>query len=427
MGFRSAWHSLWTKESAAGKIISVQKVGKPQWSNRNYEKFADEGYKRNVIAYRCVDIISKSAAAIPLCLYSGDTELETHPLLDLLRKPNPMQGGADLLRNHFAFSLIAGNAYPEAVGPDGRAPMELYTLRPDRVKVIAGPYGVPQAYTYTVGSTTQRWDVDPITGQGLVSHYKMFNPLDDWYGMSPIEAAAYAIDQHNEAGKWNMALLQNSGGPSGAMIYKPAEAGSRMSDEQFDRMHKEIDEKISGAKNAGRPLLLEEMDWKQMALSPKDMDWLNGKNLSAVEICDAYGVPTQIHGLEGSQTFANYEQARLALYEDTVIPFLDSHVDHLNNWLVPMFGDGLKLVADLDEISALEPRRKEKWDKITTAGFLTINEQREALGYDTIEGGDEILVPATLVPLEVAMNPPDPVDPNVPEDPAAAGKMAYGK
>ena len=46
---------------------------------------------------------------------------------------------------------------------------------------------------------------------------------NDYYGMSQIEAAASAIDSHNQASKWNKALLDNSARPSGALVYASRE------------------------------------------------------------------------------------------------------------------------------------------------------------------------------------------------------------
>ncbi|CAB4176261.1 COG4695 Phage-related protein [uncultured Caudovirales phage] len=425
MGLRAAWRGLIgkteTKVSATGPVISYQKLGQPIWTPRHYEQFSEEGYKRNVVAYACIDLITKAAAAVPWTLYNTkEEEIDTHPLLKLLQRPNPTQGGASLMRNWYGYHWIAGNAYLEGVGPDNRPPLELYTHRPDRMKVVAGRAGIPQAFIYTVGQQEKRWDVDELTGEGPILHLKRFNPLNDWYGLSPLEAAAYGVDQHNEAGKWNQSLLQNSGAPSGALVYAPEEGPGVLTDDQFSKLKGEIDEKFSGSGNAGRPLLLEGgFDWKQMSLSPKEMDWLEGKKSASQDICAAFGVPHQMLGIEGSQTFANYEQARMALYEDTVLPFLDFVAEELNNWLVPKFGDNLVLGYDEDKIPALEPRRSEKFAMLTGVTFLTTNEKREAVGYEPVPGGDDLMVDATQLPL--GYQPAD-----NPQDPAAAKKMAYG-
>jgi phage portal protein BeeE len=89
-------------------------------------------------------------------------------------------------------------------------------------------------------------------------------------------------------------------------------------------------------------------------------------------------------------TFSNFEQARLALYDDAVLPLLDHMKDELNNWLVPQFGDDLMIDYDVDKIEALSPRRQQVWDRVSGADFMTVNEKRAALGLKPVEGGDAL-------------------------------------
>lgn len=435
MGIRNAWRALWeTKESATGRVVSYQKVGQPQWMSRRVETFADEGFKRNSVAFSCIDLLSSAAAAVPWVLYNPmDEEIDQHPLLKLLQKPNPIQGGAGLMQNFYAYFLIAGNAYLEGVGPDNRPPLELYALRPDRMKVVPGQSGMPQAYTYTVGNEKVTYRMNDMTGEGPILHLKKFHPLDDWYGLSPMEPAAFAIDQHNEASNWNKSLLQNSARPSGALTYSPVISPNTkdpgagvMSDEQFDRLKRQLAEQYEGSSNSGKPMLLEGgLTWQEMAWNAKDMDWLAGKNLSANEICSVFRVPGQMLGLEGSQTFANYEQARLALYEDAVLPLLNFVSESFNNWFSKKYGEDLNLSFDEDKIPALAPRREKIFTMVASAPFLTNNEKRAAVGYEPVDGGDDLMVDASQLP---AGFDPEKLGPHAkdPIPPKEAAKMAYG-
>ena len=375
-------------------MIQFGSAGSPRFTPRQYDRLAEEGYQKNVVVYRCVRLITQNAASVPWTLSQGKghhkIKLHEHPLLSLLTRPNPMQGGTELLESLFGFFLIAGNGYLEVVGPKGSEPAELWSLRPDRIRIVPGKGGVPSAYRYTAGGQNLDFEVDPMTGRAQVLHIKSFHPLDDWYGMSPLEAAAFSIDQHNAAGIWNAALLQQSGRPSGALVYKPSSGSSdHLTAEQRQALKTELETFFSGTINAGRPLVLEGgLDWKEMALSPKDMDWLAGKDMSAREIALAFNVPAQLIGLEGSLTFANFEQARLALYDDAVLPLLTHIRDELNNWLCPQFGDNLQLDFNIDSIDAFSTRREKRWERISQANFLTVNEKRDAFGYDRLEGGD---------------------------------------
>ncbi len=363
---------------SAGVYASFEPLGAPRWTARRYDRLADEAYRKNVIAFRCIGEVAAGAASVPWLLYEGHgarrREHEAHPLLGLLRRPNPMQGGVGLMEALYAYLLIGGNAYLEAITPDDRAfldapPKELHALRPDRVSVLPGAAGVPAGYCHELDGARRDFPVDQVSGNCRLLHLKNFNPLDDYYGLSPIEAAAFSIDQHNEAGAWNQALLQNGARPSGALVYGGADgAGMRLSDEQYERLKSEVEAQFQGARNAGRPLLLEGgLTWHEMSLSPKDMDFINAKHTAARDIALAFGVPPQLLGIPGDNTYANMREARLALWEETIIPLLRRTTDALNNWLAPLYGDELCLEFDLDEVSALSLRRERVWQRLSTA------------------------------------------------------------
>jgi len=84
----------------------------------------------------------------------------------------------------------------------------------------------------------------------------------------------------------------------------------------------------------------------------------------------AHGVPPMLVGVPGDATYANFRAARLAPWEDTILPLLDFAVDQLNHWLCPRFGDGLRLAVDVDEVSALGPRREAAWGRGVTSRFF---------------------------------------------------------
>lgn len=369
--------------------VAYNLLGRPVWTPRDYQQLADEGYQKNVIVYRCVNLITRGISSIPWLLYDHDHELERHPILDLLNIPNPNQAGSAFIESLVGHLLLSGNAYIQAIFDGNNIPRELYALRPDRMKVIPGASGLPQAYEYTIENDKRYLNCDPEQGNVAVLHFKHFHPLNDWYGMSPIEAAARSIDQHNVVAEHNLSLLQNGGRPSGALMFRPSPNGTPLTDGQREGLREDIKNIYEGSTNAGKVLVLEgDFDWKEMGLSPKDLDFIEGKNLSAREIAQAFGVPPILVGIPGDATFANYKEARYHLWEDTIVPLIESIVAELNLWLCPFFGKNLKLGYDLDSIPALALRREATWKKISEANFLTINEKRQAVGYSPIPDGD---------------------------------------
>src|SRR5690606_756512 len=389
------------KQSRTARAILSLTLGQPAWTPRTYASFAKEGYQANVYVFAAIRQIAMACAGIPWLVYrknrSGRVEeLEDHPLATLLNRPNPWQGSGRFFENVTAFLMLSGNSYIEAVGPDGRPARELYVLRPDRMKVVPGnAQQLISGYEYTVNGVKVKLKPEQVL------HLKLFNPVDDWYGMGPIEAAARSIDQNNESRAWNVSLLQNAARPPGALV-----TNEDLTEEQFNRLREQIQEQYAGHKNAGRPLLLEGgMDWKDLALSPADMHWLEGLKLSAREIAIAFGVPPELIGDTSNKTYSNYQEARLAFYTETILPLMDWLKDELNNWLVPQFGDDrLYVDYDKDEIEALQEDRGAVWDRAMEAvrqGVLTRNEARVLLGYEEIEGGDVLMVPGNMLPLNV--------------------------
>ncbi len=259
--------------------------------------------------------------------------------------------------------------------------------------MIPGSSGLVEAFEYSVGGYKKLLPVDAVSGKSSILHLKSFHPLNDWYGMSPLEAASCAIDQHNTVAGHNLAILQNGGRLSGMLMIRPGPHGEHLSDEQQAHVREGLAELYEGFKNAGRIMVVEgNCEWKEMGLSPKDLDFIEGKNMSAREISQAFGVPPMLVGVPGDATFANYKEARFHLWEDTILPLIEYMVAEFNLWLTPFFGDNLRLSYDTDSIPALAPRREAAWAKITDADFLTINEKRQAVGYGPIEGGERLVL-----------------------------------
>ena len=364
------------KDSAVGRVIAWTQQGRAVWTPRDYESLAREGFGKNPVAYRCVRMIAEAAASVPLTVFQGGERAgDDHPLARVLARPNPEQGRAELFEALYANLQTAGNAYLEAAG-EGLE--EVYGLRPDRVKVVPGPSGWPAAYDYTVAGRTVRLG-RAADGFSPVLHLKLHNPVDDWYGFSPLEAAASAIDVHNASGAWNKALLDNGARPSGALVYG-AKDGERLTSEQFETLRAELGDRHQGAMNAGRPLLLEGgLEWKPMAWTPADMDFIAGKHAAAREIALAFGVPPQLLGIPGDATYSNYREANAAFWRGTVVPLVTKTAGAMTAWLAPRFAD-CRIEADLDHVPALQPERDALWARLEAASFLSEAERRDMAG-----------------------------------------------
>lgn len=369
------------KASAAGKLVALAAgSGRVIWSPRDTVSLVNAGFVGNPVGFRAVRLIAEAAAAVPLICQDRERRYEVHPVLDLLRRPNPGQGRAELFEALLGQILLSGNGYLEAVGEGAKGlPAELHVLRSDRMAIVPGPDGWPVAYEYGVGGRKFRFDMagspDPIC------HVRSFHPLDDHYGLSPMQAAAVAVDVHNSASGWSKALLDNAARPSGAIIYKGADGQGSLSADQYDRLVTEMEMHHQGARNAGRPMLLEGgLDWRPMGFSPSDMEFQETKLAAAREIAQAFGVPPMLLGIPGEATYANYAEAHRAFYRLTVLPLMARVASTVAWWLGEHLGTEIDLRPDPDQVPALAEERDQQWRRIGAASFLTDAEKRAALG-----------------------------------------------
>ncbi|HEV2579401.1 MAG TPA: phage portal protein [Ktedonobacteraceae bacterium] len=307
--------------------------GAPIWSNKDYRTYVSQGYRRCGTVYNCVNKISGAASGIKWKLYtdrSMSREITSHPLLDLWNKPNPRMGASSFVEQCFGHWHLSGNAYLYASRPSpGAPPVELWPLRPDLIKIVAGEKEVA-GYVYGWGtSRAQDFDVDQIM------HLKFPAYDDDFYGLSPVEVAMQLVDQQNEGNSWNTALMQNAGKPASVFFSK-----GYLTLEQRTQVRQELLKRYSGKRNAGMPMVLEaDMTWQSMSMSPYELDWLQSRELNTREIAAIFDVAPELVGDSAGKTFANQKEAKQSLYTENVLPKLDRFDGYLNVWLVPMFAD----------------------------------------------------------------------------------------
>jgi len=351
------------------------------WSTWSYQSVAKRALSSNPVVQRCLRLVCDGAASVKWIVSDRNGALETHPLVSLVRNPNPLASRGVLTEAVMSHLLLHGNAYIEKVIPTGgQAPTELYALRPDRVKVHAGNTGWPSHYVYSIGSRKVDFPVDAITGASNVLHLKAGNPLDDHYGQSALQAAMRSLDLHAAADGWSKALLDNAARPSGALVVQGEKGWTGLSEDQFERLRTQIADNFQGQANAGRPMILEGgLSWQPMGFSPADMDFQATKQAAARDIALAFGVPPMLLGIPGDNTYSNYQEANKALWRLTILPMLERFVEALNTWLIPYFGENMHLQLDYESIPALAPDRETRWRRIAEADFLSPEEKRHLL------------------------------------------------
>jgi HK97 family phage portal protein len=406
MGMITWAKSLFKREykvdPAYGVAMQFYSPGQPIWSEKNYQAFTREGYRRNGTAYTCVNKIAGVASGIKWKLYKDDSmtrEIEKHALLDLWKMPNTKHATGMFVEQVFGYWHISGNSYLYAnrLHPT-QPPFELFTLRPDRMKIVVGEKDIA-GYIYGYGaSAAQDFDVADVM------HLKFPGYDDDFYGLSPIEVASNLIDQQNEGNSWNTALMQNAGKPASVFTSK-----GFLTEEQRSQVREELRRRYSGKRNSGMPLILEaDMTWQQMSMSPYELDWLQSRELNTRDIASIFDIAPELVGDSAGKTFANQKEAKLALYTDNVLPKMDRFRDHLNMWLVPMYKDlkamGAYFTYDTVDIEVLQElyqaKRQAQIDQVNAlwnSGLLMQCDAQKQLEIPVNKQGNVYKIGAILV------------------------------
>lgn len=420
-------NKLESKKNPIGNFLVLG--NKKAFGSHEATAFIKEGYQYNPIIYRCIKQITSGLADINIEVHNKKTKqlVEDHPVMKLLDKPNPVTGCDTFIKNLFTDYLITGEMSAVRYPLKSKNPVEIWAVNSSNIVINKGEGGLPASYEYDSNGVKRIFKVNQLNGRSDIFFQKMYNPLDYWRGMSPLKAASLAGDTHNHGMKWNNSLLQNSGRPSGIVTLEGAS-----SPEIIERLKEYFKKTFQGSKNAGEiPVLTDGADWKPMDHSPKDMDNINGLKEMSKYIANVYGIPLPLID-DTKSTFNNMESSKEALWTDTIIPLFNEFLEHFGNWLLPLYGEDLIFKANLDSVPALEPARTRLFDRMIKAkdsGMISIDEGREALGFDKRGGmADDLLIASSVIPVDMIGedfndaaddldDPTDPDDPVISETP----------
>ena len=410
-------------DEATGQVYARRSL-RPEQIVRNYTSIAP--------LYTAVSRIANAVASLPLTLVNTETnEAEpNHPAFKKLCNPNPygQKTRFEFIRDAITWKLLTGNTYYLTTGLTSRPPIELYLLNPSSVLTEArnDASGSPDTITYNPSQAptpsgnanslnnqrtaltqpltfTKRKATDPQfydqTNTRSLYHVHTFNPdygSGDFEGVSELSSLFYEVSHWMQASQHNIALLANGARPSGAFVLKAKDGQPAMlSQEQFDRLQSQIKKNYQGSGNAGRPLILEGgLEWSEMQMTPKDLDFDTLKNRAEEGIYKVMGIPIQLI-MADSVTANNLSNFRLEFYENRILPLADELCHHINRFFLSRYPSPEKyeFQVNRDEIDVLIPRRVERRDAIERSLIMTLDEKRKIFKLPNIKYGNKVVDP----------------------------------
>lgn len=381
-------------------------------NNRQYDLVAHQAvnyYKTCSPVGISIDWITTEAASITPLIYDTKNKIfeYSHPLLDLLNNPHPAFEYNEFMESLLQFYLLTGNTYLITSGEKSRPPIMIETAPPQNITYNIARDGYPLSFTISQysGSTEffRTLEKSKFKYYDKLQDAELFqirnaNPTSNDFkltGLSPLNQIYYEIEQCISGNIHNLSLLKRGSTLGGIFTTQ----GS-LSDEAFRRLQNQINIFFSGENNAGRPFLAEEgLGFTSNSQSNRDMDFVNLRDRNESTIYNKLKVPLPLVSKD-TMIMANFDAAKIELYDRAVLPLIKRIFANMTSFLMPAYQNSENLILSYDaaEIPALEPRSNESVKTLKDTNLLTTNELRAKLGYDDVNGGNELYQPANLVP-----------------------------
>lgn len=361
----------------------------------------------NSAALACLNVLGTAFSEPPLKVYLKTQEreeyVENHPAQILLDNPNPNMT-ANLMNNYIVTSVaVYGDAFILKLRNDAGAVVQLIPLLPEMVEVKGNDEKLITKYQYK-----QKGNTLEIMPEDMIHLRERIDPRNHRRGLAPLRAVMVEILGDAAASQMGAALVKNTGVPS--VVISPKNDLSMTSDEAENIA--EVFGRRFGGENRGRPLVISggEVDIQTLSFSPKDLEigklrYINEERISAV-----LGVPAILAGLGAGlerATYSNAKELREFFTEQKLIPMWNHFANEFTKQLLLEDFESNPAYCfkyDLSNVRALSQDEDATMARIVqgyNAGFITVNEARQANQLPALDDGDYFVRNMTVAEVPV--------------------------
>ncbi len=362
------------------------------YSYNYFSSYNKKIYEKNSYVFNAVNLIVRAISSIQLIVMKKDGDKKHHVtddfICNLIKRPNPFVSGIEFLESITHNLLIYGSAFILKIHNTKNEICEIYSLNPEKIELILDS-GIISGYKYLKeNGDVAEYKIDE-NGHSNIIHLRNCHSSEFNCGFSPIVSIYNAIEQYDLSIESNKSLLKNYVKPSGVLSLKN---DTFLTDMQRNELKKELDYLFSGAKNSGRPILLEGgIEWRDLNHGSKEFDFSNADKIIAKHVANAFGVPVQMLNDSEHSSYNNYLESKRSFYENTVLPLLEKIISGLyNHWICYSFDCNYFVTYNEEDIPALSYKKGQLLDNLKNADFMTINEKRAVFGLSPIDGGDKL-------------------------------------
>lgn len=394
--------------SGAGFSL-IQRLSGASWFKKKYL----EVYSTSLYVFACVSKIAEKTAEVEIKLNKiinskGDIkEVYDHPLLNLIYKPNQFQTKTEFIEQAVINRNLCGDAFILKIRNKSGQVAELWNLRPDLMTIITDPNQYITGYEFT---REEDGKVVPIDKEDII-HWKKPSPLESHFGASPLAAAAMRVDTEEFATRYQRDFFLNN-----ARIDAVLESPNILNDRQIKQIKKEWEKKYKGVgKNSKVAILGNGLKYQQIAISQKEMDYIESLKFTRDDILVAFKTPKPIVAVTDDVNRANADTAMTIFLSETIKPEISGFVEKINEEMTyEDFGDDLFLTFTDPTPENIDAKLVEYANGLQN-NWLLINEVRQKENLPPIKGGwtlylNPLLTPAGGLPEKNAIKDMDIVD-----------------
>lgn len=319
-------------------------------------------------------------------------EIVDHPILQLMSSVNNFMNGFDLWEISQLYQELTGNAYWLIINNGLGNPAEIWPIPSDRIKIVPDKENFIKGYMYEYSQYKQ------FIPENQIIHFKMPNPKNMYYGLSPLMAARESYNINENMLRYELSLFENMGRLEGGFFTEQP-----LDDDEFERLKSEIRDAFIGVGNAGKaPLFENGVEYKSFGLSPAELSYRDGRLLTKEEILNIFGLNLSL--FSEKSTRANADNALVQYARSTVKPRLTRIEQKLNEKFTTRWGNNnLFLSFDNCVPEDVLQASKIRSENIRT-GVTTINEERKSMRLPAIPGADEPLFQVQYAPLSAILS-----------------------
>ncbi len=349
-------------------------------------------YSKSLYVYACVNKIAQKTASIDWELFKivnlqGDKEqVFTHEVLDLLYRPNPFQTKEEFFQKTIINKKLAGEMFILKIRNNGGKVIELWNLRPDFVRILLDKDSVIKGYEFSTSNGVFLFKPEDII------HDSYPDPLSDFGGVSPLQPAQARIDTEEFATKYQKNFFINNARPDFLL-----KSDKKLSPDQKEEIKESWDNRHKAGtsqKKVGKGAILEGgLDYQQVSINQKEMDYIESLKMTRDDILVAFGVPKPVVAITDDVNLANAQTGMQIFISETIVPEIKALTNKINEHLVYTDFSDLLFLEFEDPVPENKTEKADIQAKRITAGTMLINEAREEWGDEPIVGGWNLYLP----------------------------------